>query len=605
MDSDPSDLEALAKLFVEESRERLVLMEDALLALEAEPDDRENLLSLCRHSHNLKGTASCVGFTAVAELSHAVEDVLRDIQDGLTPVGPELVALLLQSVDALRALAQSASDGQDSLSGEQQALLDRLLSLRKTNLPAPGEAGAAQHADHYETLAGPLTAANSSTEPSTGGLASGGGHTKNGAPSNGSNKANKAGKTLRIDVDKLDRMLNLTSEITICRARLTQLLRETNHKYEDILEAHRGMDPLCLELQDMVTKARMVPVGPTFRQFGRVVRDVAFAHGKQASLVIDGEDVEVDTAIVERIRDPLTHMIRNSIGHGIEDPAERIAKGKDARGTITLRAYHESGSIVIQVMDDGAGLDKQQIIERARSQKIPIEPDKITDQEIFELVFRPGFSTAEAVTDLSGRGVGMHVVRRNIEGLRGFVGIDSRRGKGTTITIRLPLTLSIIAGLQVGIANQTYIVPMDEVVECIELPESERDRSRAEGVVELRGRPLPYIRLSHFLGIGASNAAKEQIVVFHFDEGFAGAAVDCVHGESQTVIKPLGRLFRSVREVSGSAVLSNGEVALVLDVTGILRRARAAGIGRMMQAIGSPDRGFQDGEFQGAISGGL
>jgi two-component system, chemotaxis family, sensor kinase CheA len=580
MDLAPDDLEELAKLFAEESKERLLLMEDALLALEQQPEDRESLLTIYRHAHNLKGTASCVGFSAVAEFSHAVEDVLRDLSGGLTPVDGELVGLLLQAVDTLRLLVKAASLGQSTLSPEQQGLFDRLRDFTSRVRALPGLPGLPGLRGVCEPLSQTIQ-----VEGQMSSIAADQAYGTESAASIGLREGTNAGKTLRIDVDKLDRMLNLTSEIAIYRSRLTQLLRNGNCKYEDVVETHRGMDPLCLELQDMVTKARMVPVGPTFRQFARTVRDMAASHGKQASLIVEGDDVEVDTAIIERIRDPLTHMIRNSIGHGIESPAERIARNKDPRGTIRLRACHESGSIVIQVIDDGAGLDKRQIIEQARNQNLPVEPDKMTEQEIFELVFQPGFSTAQAVTDLSGRGLGMDVVRRNIEGLRGFAGIESQLGHGTTITIRLPLTLSIIAGLQVGAADQTYIVPMDEVLEIIELPESERDTSEVDGVVSLRGRPLPFLRLSNFLKLAGSSAAREQIVVFGIDDEYAGVAVDTVYGETQAVIKPLGRLFRSVREVSGSAVLSNGEVALVLDVTGILRRALASGSARMLAMI--------------------
>ena len=315
-----------------------------------------------------------------------------------------------------------------------------------------------------------------------------------------------------------------------------------------------------------------MPVGPTFRQFIRTVRDVASAHAKQATLLFEGEDVEVDMTVIEHLRDPLTHIIRNSIDHGIEMPDVRAARGKDPCGKILLRAYHESGSIVIEVIDDGAGLNKQRIIERARSQKLAVEPEKLNDQELYQFIFHPGFSTAEAVTDLSGRGVGMDVVRRNIDMLRGFINISSEPGEGTMITIRVPLTLSIINGLKVGIAEQTYIIPMDTVVECIELPEQERTKAEKEGVINVRGRPLPYVRLKNFFEFNGPAPSREYVVVVQNNGGYAGVAVHLLYGESQTVIKSLGKLFKGAPGISGSAILGNGQVALILDVGDILRR---------------------------------
>ncbi|HWU37949.1 MAG TPA: ATP-binding protein, partial [Candidatus Acidoferrum sp.] len=295
------------------------------------------------------------------------------------------------------------------------------------------------------------------------------------------------GRTLRVDLEKLDRILNLTGEIAIARGRLRQMLEErVGRAGEEVLEAHLEADRLYLELQELVMKARMVPVGPTFRQFVRTVRDMATATGKSVRLLIEGEDVEVDTRVIEHLRDPLTHMIRNAVDHGIEPPQVRQSQGKDPCGRVTLQAYHEAGSIVIRLADDGAGLDRDRIVERAKSQGIAAEPEKLTDAEICQIVFEPGFSTAESVTDLSGRGVGMDVVRRNVEALRGSVVIDGRQGEGTTITIRLPLTLAIIEGFGVGVGDETYVIPLEAVQECLELS-AEAKSQNGRGVINLRG----------------------------------------------------------------------------------------------------------------------
>jgi two-component system chemotaxis sensor kinase CheA len=321
-------------------------------------------------------------------------------------------------------------------------------------------------------------------------------------------------------------------------------------------------------------KARMVPLGPVFRRHVRTVRDVAAAHGKEARLETFGEDVEVDTSVVEHISDPLTHMIRNAIDHGIEPPDVRRRRGKDPCGSVVLRAFRDAGSIVIQVVDDGAGLDRRRIIARARSLGAVADAEALSDQQLHRLVLEPGFSTAEAVTDLSGRGVGLDVVRRNVERLRGAVEIESREGQGTTITLRLPLTLAIITGFAVGVGEETFLMPLDAVLECLELPKEECPHADGRGVLSLRGEALPYLRLGAAFGMDGA-AGQEHVVVVQHDGGKAGLVVHGLFGESQTVIKPLGRLFRDVPGIAGSAILGSGRVALILDVPALVRQAAA------------------------------
>lgn len=318
-------------------------------------------------------------------------------------------------------------------------------------------------------------------------------------------------------------------------------------------------------------RARLVPLGPVFRRHVRTVRDTAAACGKLARLVMEGEGVEVDTAIVDHVRDPLTHMVRNAVDHGIESPAARAAAGKDACGTVTLRALREGGSIVIEVADDGAGLDRDRILARARAAGLVSEGAQPPDSEVFRLVFEPGFSTVEAVSEVSGRGVGLDVVQRNVAALRGTVAVASEPGRGTTITLRLPLTLAVIAGLNVRVGDETFVIPLDSVVECIELRADERPHEDGRGVVNLRGRSLPFISLAHLFDLG-SGSDRGEVVVVRTGEEMAGLAVDAIVGDGQTVIKPLGKLFRSVSGVSGASLLGDGRVALILDVPAIVRR---------------------------------
>jgi two-component system, chemotaxis family, sensor kinase CheA len=265
------------------------------------------------------------------------------------------------------------------------------------------------------------------------------------------------------------------------------------------------------------------------------------------------------------------HMIRNAVDHGLELPAKRHAAGKNPSGRICLRAFHETGNIIIQIVDDGAGLNRKRIADTARTRGLVAEPEKLADAELLRLIFEPGFSTAEQITDVSGRGVGMDVVQRNIDMLRGSLGVESEEGKGTTITIRLPLTMAIIDGFLVGVSDETYVIPLDTILECLELPSSERGNASAFGVINLRGTTLPYMRLSHLLGVSRSGAGREQIVVVKHHEIRAGLVVDALYGDNQTVIKPLGKLFQGLHGVSGSTILGSGRPALILDVPKILR----------------------------------
>lgn len=533
MDESQIDRQALVQTFVEEAGDLLGQIERDLIALEARPDDGELLHALFRAAHTLKGSAGLVGFDAVSDLAHDLEDLLDRLRARKLAVDGGLVHLLLQSADALR---EAVAAGGTAPSPPARALRER---IARTVASAPDVAA-----------------------PSSG--------TPEPEPARPSPSATR---TLRVDVRKLDRMLDLSGEIGIARGRLTDMLESrASLTVEEILAAHRDADRIYLDLQELIMKARMVPVGPIFHQHLRLVRDLAAAQGKQARLVVEGGEAEVDTAIVEGIRDPLTHMVRNAVDHGIEPPEVRRRRGKDPRGRILLRAFHEAGTIVIQVVDDGAGLPRERIAERAQVLGLVSDASKVTDEEIGRLVFEPGLSTSETVTEISGRGVGMDVVRRNVEGLRGSVSVESREGAGTTVTLRLPLTLAIIRGFKVGVAGETYILPLEAVVECVELPAEQRGGADGTGVVNLRGRPLPYVRLRELFGVEGPPPRRENVVVVQHGPATAGVAVDVLHGEAQTVIKPLGRMFQGLPGISGSSVLGDGKVALILDLAELLRQ---------------------------------
>lgn len=528
------DREAILQMYLAESEEQLGQMEEALVALETHPDDEEILDTIFRGAHTIKGNASSLGFPQVSEFAHAIEELLQHFRNRTIPVTKKRITLLLRSVDALRQMVPDAVAGGEELPPEHAELLKQLTDKK----PVAAE----------------------EKEPSA---------RKREEVQGGADRA----RTLRVDIQKLDRMLNLSSEITVAQGRLRQIMEEMAGQLgEEVLEAKAVVEKLWLTLQEEIMKIRMVPVGPTFRQYIRTVRDIAQAHGKVARLVIEGAEVEVDTKVIEHLRDPLTHMIRNAVDHGIESPEARQARGKDPCGCITLRSFQDAGSIIIQVADDGVGLNRQKILTKALARGMIAEAQTLSQEETYRLVFEPGFSTAETVTELSGRGVGMDVVRRNIEALRGSVAIDSREGEGTTVTIRLPLTLAIIDGLKVGVGGETFVIPLDTVLECLDLPEEGRRQTDGQGLINLRGKALPYVRLRDVFALGGSSPARENVVVVRHDGMQVGFAVDIVYGESQSVIKPLGKFFQGLPGVAGSTILGNGRVALILDVPTLIQQ---------------------------------
>jgi two-component system chemotaxis sensor kinase CheA len=366
-------------------------------------------------------------------------------------------------------------------------------------------------------------------------------------------------RTVRVDADKLDRLIDLVGELIIAGASTSLVARRVQNP--ELLECTSTLSGLVEEVRDSALQLRMVKIGATFNRFQRVVHDVARELGKDIRLQVNGEDAELDKTVVEKIGDPLTHLVRNAMDHGIEPAEVRAARGKPMQGTVSLNAYHDSGSIVIEVSDDGGGLKRERILAKGVERGL-VEPGRVlSDREIFNLIFEPGFSTAEQVTNLSGRGVGMDVVKRNIVALRGSVEMSSSEGVGTTVTVRLPLTLAIINGFQVGVGKSVFVIPMDMVEECIEF----REQPGCDWI-DLRGKPLPYVHLRERFGLEGAPARRQSIVVVRYGSSRAGLVVDNLLGEFQTVIKPLGKVFAGARFLSGSSILGTGEVALILDM---------------------------------------
>ena len=376
-------------------------------------------------------------------------------------------------------------------------------------------------------------------------------------------------QSVRVDADKLDRLINLVGELIIAAAGANLVARRTHNV--ELMERNSTLADLVEEVRDSALQLRMVKIGGTFSRFKRVVHDVARELGKDIELAVSGEDTELDKTVVEKIGDPLMHLVRNAMDHGIDAPELRAERGKPATGTVSLNAFHDSGSIVIQVSDDGGGLNREKILAKGLERGL-VEPGRaMTDAEVYALIFEPGFSTADQITNLSGRGVGMDVVKRNITALRGNVAIASEPGRGTTVTVRLPLTLAIINGFQVAVGKSVFVVPMDMVDECVEFT-----AEAGHDYTDLRGQVLPFIRLRTLFDVPGTAAARQNIVVVkHAGQKF-GLVVDALLGEAQTVLKPLSRMFAQVRGISGSSILGSGDVALILDVPLLMQEAQEA-----------------------------
>ncbi|MCL6583798.1 MAG: chemotaxis protein CheA [bacterium] len=381
-------------------------------------------------------------------------------------------------------------------------------------------------------------------------------------------------ETIRVSTKKLDRLINLVGEMVITQAQLSQ----TANRYQDadLLTPVENIERLTNELRDCALNIRMFPIESTFSKFRRLVHDLSAALGKEAELITEGGETELDKTVIERIHDPLIHLIRNSLDHGLEPPEDRLKAGKPACGTIRLSASQSGGEVIITIEDDGAGLNREKIRAKAIEQGLISESDNLTDSQIFNLIFLPGFSTASKVTDVSGRGVGMDVVKREISKLRGSVNIESQPGKGTKTSIHLPLTLAIIEGLLVAVGSSHYVIPLTFVQECVELSSQEVERSHGRHIINLRGEIIPYIRLREIFGISRGDEkmpAIEYVVVAMVEDKRIGLVTDSIIGDHQAVIKSLGKLYEHTEGISGATILGDGTIALIVDVRRLIECA--------------------------------
>jgi two-component system chemotaxis sensor kinase CheA len=559
--TDSSERSELLAVFLTESEENLATLEQLLVTLETSARNEEVINEIFRAAHTLKGNAACVGFDSVANIAHGMENLLDAIRKRELEPAPGIINVLLQGADAIKSTIPHALAGVTDVPAEIQLLLEEMHEIgidERTGRPSvatPVESPVVLTPAQSPELSAALAAAKIAAAAEVPAV-----------------RPASATKRLRVDLERLDRLLNLTGELGIARGRMVAAGESLQGTARDLfIEAMEQSDRLLESLQEEVTGIRMVPVGVTFQPHKRTVRDLSSATGKRVALVLEGEEVEIDASLIEQIKDPLTHMIRNAIDHGIESPEARSAAGKDPVATLTLRAFRDGGGIVIQVRDDGAGFDRKAILARAYERGMISTKDALSAKAVWALVFAPGFTTATSVTELSGRGVGMDVVMRGVTALRGSIDIDSDEGRGSTISIRLPLTVAMVDGLAVGAGGERFIVPMDAIEECVELPASITSDQSA-GIIMRRGSPMPFLRLDSFfhLGAPAGDVRSHVIVVRNGDQPF-GLVAGTLYGEMQAMIKPLGKLFRSFAGVAGSTIFADGGIGLILDVPGLVR----------------------------------
>jgi two-component system, chemotaxis family, sensor kinase CheA len=604
--------ESILQIFFEEADELLHDFEEGLLRLEQAPDDPEVIPALFRSAHTIKGSSAMMGFHAIAEFTHGLEDLLDEMRRGLRGVTPTVVDALLASRDVLGALVGAAHEGRPLASAEEDAaarVRDTIGGLLHETDAAPvtsrgdtvnptGEVSPRLEQVSAET-------ANGETSGSSPGWLAEDGESETDSPPPATIPALEAVPpparaaaaeapqprssatetvSIRVAIDKVDRLINLVGELVITQSMLAQTAADFSvDKLGRLQEAVALMDRHARELHERMMAVRMIPIHTLFGRFPRLVRDLAAGLGKHVALDVSGEETELDRTVLEKMGDPLTHLVRNAVDHGIESPEARRAAGKPETARVALSAYQQGGSIYIEVTDDGRGLSREKILARAVECGFFTADDSPSEADLFALIFRPGFSTAESVTEVSGRGVGLDVVRRNLEALGGTVTIQSERGRGTTFRVKLPLTLAILDGQSLRVGSETFIVPLVSIVESIR---PGRDTLQtvlgAAEAVTLRDEVLPVVRLHRVLGVDTTveDPTEGLMVIVEHESRKVALLADELGDQRQVVIKSLEANFRKVDGVAGATILGDGHVALILDIPGLVALARGEACGR-------------------------
>ena len=555
--------------FITESNEILEKLDENLVHLEEASGDLDLLNEIFRGAHTIKGAASFLGFTQMAGVTHKMENLLDLLRKGQMQLSPGIMDVILQGVDQIKVL-QADIRNNAIVRRDTSAVRRALTHIADTK---GVEAGMPAAAPPPATPAAPAAVAALVPAPSAAlpvAQEAAAAHPAPAAPAAG------ADQVIRVDVVRIDKIMNLAEELVLGRNRLLQLNTQlvAVHGEEELVnrlnEATAQVNMLTGELQESVMMMRMIPVSRVFARFPRMVRDLARDLNKQIELLIEDHDAEIDKSVADEIGDPLIHLIRNAVDHGVEGPEARQQAGKDPRGTIRLSATHEGNHIVLRIQDDGKGMDPAKLKQKAVEKGIisPADAERMDDSEAYSLIFLPGFSMAQAITSVSGRGVGMDVVRTNITRLNGTIDLDSTLGTGTTITIRLPLTLAIISGLQVGAGDEIFIVPLTAVIEALRISQDQLETLQGHQVILARDKVLPLINLSAVLEVPTVVDAKKEayVVVAGLAERRVGILVDRLLGQVDVVIKALGDFVGPAQGIAGATILGDGRVRLILDV---------------------------------------
>ena len=557
------DMQELVQDFLVETNEIIENLDHDLVELESNQNDLELLNKIFRGAHTMKGSSSFLGFNKLAELTHHAEDILNKLRKGEMVVTREIMDTLLEFVDKTKQIINDIENGTDT--ADCSSVIENLKLASEGRLTATVKAAQAPQAAQPAAAPKPQPQAAPKQEAAK-----------------PTHQATQVEQTIRVDVSRLDSLVNLVGELVLSRNMLSQIAGELENKFENeylveqLLVATNAIGMNTTELQLAIMKTRMIAIGKVFNKFPRVVRDIARDTGKEIELIISGEETELDKQVIESIGDPLLHMIRNSCDHGVETPEVRLAKGKPRMGTVNLSAYHEGNHVVIEIKDDGAGMDPDKLKRKAIEKGVITvdEANNMDDKQAFSLIFKAGFSTAEKITNISGRGVGMDVVRTNIEKLNGIITIDSKINEGSTFYLKLPLTLAIIQALLVEVAGETFAIPLASVVETVRITNEEIHSFEGREVLKLRDRVLSLIRLDEAFALDELEQDEIYVVVVALAEKQLGFIVDKLIGQEEIVIKSLGDYLGGNPGIAGATITGDGRVRLILDVAGVIEVAQ-------------------------------
>jgi len=579
------DLEILAG-FVFESLENLDTVEVSLINLEQDPNDPESINAIFRSFHTIKGVSSFIGLMRINKLAHRAENLLDKVREGEIAVQESVIDIILETVDMLKQLIEGVQHGMengtafdiglgiaalveriDAIQDQADEIGDKpvgkILVDRGDVSPEAIEKGLAEQKKHPEKKLGEILVEEKSAAPK---------QVVSALRDQKKFGARQVDLTVKFDTQKLDGLVDLTGELVIAQSMLRQ--HDVILSASDQRLAHNlgQLTQITSSLQTTAMSMRMVPIKSTFQKMLRLVRDLAKNSHKEVKLRMSGEDTEIDRNVVDELYEPMVHMIRNSCDHGIETPDQRETANKPRKGEIFLQAYHQGGNIIVEITDDGRGLDRDRIIEKAKANNLISDETKLTDADIYNLIFQPGFSTAKEVTDISGRGVGMDVVKKAIERLRGRVEINSRPGKGSTFNISLPLTLAIIEGMLVRVGTERYVIPALAILESFRPTKEQYSTVEGKGEMILsRGRLLPLVRLNRIFGIESDSHQPWEglVVTVEYENYQMGLLLDELLGKEEVVIKSLGEALKNTVGIAGGAIMGDGRVGLILDMAGI------------------------------------